>query len=73
MERWGYLSFRWLSPTTRLQEFFYARVQNDKKNIYIYTELRSQPPTLELNVYATLREITEVIFGIPTVHDQLVS
>ena len=31
----------------------------------MYTELRSQPPTLELNVYATLREIAEVIFGIP--------
>ena len=27
----------------------------------IYTELRSQPPTLELNFYATLREIAEEV------------
>ena len=70
MQSWAYLSYRGLSPTTRLQEFFDARDQNDKKKI-TYTELRSQPPTLELNVYATLRVIAEVIFGIPRV--QLVS
>ena len=32
-----------------------------KKKI-MYTELWSQPPTLELNVYATLREIAESNF-----------
>ena len=34
----------------------------------MYTELWSQPPTLELNVYATLREIAEEVIFVPPRH-----